>query len=305
MERWPDISALLASLEAQDYRRLETLLVVERSRELYESLSRLPLGDGERRVLWNDGEGGLSSNRNLGLESARGDVIAFVDDDVVLDRAWAGQVVGCFRDETVGGVTGPAYPLWLEPGMSWLPEEFHWLISCSSWADWPDVREVRNAWGHNMAFEREAMEAAGGFLTSLGLRGGKGPLGEDTEYSLRLRERSGKRIVYNPGAVTWHRVHPYRLSWRFVRERSFSMGQSRAMVERLFPGGEGADPLGTERALLGRIVGELLPRTLGGLARRPGRSCRTLALISVSLSWLAMGYLWGKLARPAGLETGS
>jgi cellulose synthase/poly-beta-1,6-N-acetylglucosamine synthase-like glycosyltransferase len=304
MERLPDIRALLASLDGQDYPWIETVLVVERSRELYEELRGLPATGTARRVLWNGGEGGLSSNRNVGLASAHGEVIAFVDDDVVVDRAWAGEVVRCFEDATVGGVTGPAYPLWLEAEMSWLPEEFHWLVSCSSWTDWPDLREVRNAWGHNMAFARAAIEAAGPFSTSLGLRGGGGPLAEDTEYSLRLRSRTGKRIVYNPRALTWHRVHPYRLSGRFVRERSFAMGQSRAMMERFFAPEGGDDALGTERQLLGRIVGGLLPRTLGGLARHPGRSSRRLSLILASLSWLAMGYAWGRVVPGPELEAG-
>ena len=296
MERLADIDGLLASLESQDYGRIETVVVVEKSRELYERLRGR--ADGRRRVVWNGGVGGLSSNRNLGLRESSGEVVAFVDDDVVLDRGWASQVVRCFGDGTVGGVTGPAYPLWTAPGMDWLPEEFHWLVSCSSWADWRDLREVRNAWGHNMAFERGAMEAAGPFATELGLRDGKGPLAEDTEFSLRLRARTGKRILYNPKAVSWHRVHPYRLSWRFIRERSFSMGQSRALMATFARGLETeGDTLESEQRLLRRILVRLLPRTLLGLVRRPGRSWRRLALTVGSLAWLALGYASGLVER--------
>jgi cellulose synthase/poly-beta-1,6-N-acetylglucosamine synthase-like glycosyltransferase len=297
MERLPDIEALLASLESQDYGALETVFVVEKSRELYESLRERANGGGSR-VVWNGGEGGLSSNRNLGLRESSGEVVAFVDDDVVLDGGWASAVARCFVDETVGGVTGPAYPLWAEEGMDWLPEEFHWLVSCSSWADWRDVREVRNAWGHNMAFQRGAMEAAGPFSTELGLRDGKGPLAEDTEFSLRLRARTGKRILYNPKAVSWHRVHPYRLSGRFVRERSYSMGQSRAMMATFARGLEpDAGALESEGRLLRRIVLRLLPATVLGLARRPRRSWRRLSLAVSSLAWLALGYAAGLIER--------
>lgn len=294
-ERLADIGDLLASLESQVYEPLETVVVVEKSAELYDSLRRL--ANGNRRVVWNDGEGGLSSNRNLGLRESSGDYVAFVDDDVVLDRTWASQVARCFADESVGGVTGPAYPLWTAPGMDWLPEEFHWLVSCSSWADWREVREVRNAWGHNMAFEREAMEAAGPFSTELGLRDGKGPLAEDTEFSLRLRARTGKRIVFNPNAVTWHRVHPYRLSGRFIRERSFSMGRSRAMMAEFARGLEAGEALESEQRLLRRILTRLLPATLLGLARRPRASWRRLSLAMSSLAWLSMGYASGLAER--------
>lgn len=299
--RLPDLFELLNSIEAQEYRALETVIVVEQSRDLYEALRRHIQTQGSRarnaRVLWNPEGNGLSSNRNLGIRDAKGDIIAFVDDDVVLAPDWAYQMMACFRDETVIGVTGSAVPLWLDHRMEWIPEEFHWLVSCSSWANWKEVREVRNAWGHSMAFRREAFQLAGSFLTTLGLRGAGGPLAEDAEFSLRVRAKTGKRILYNPHAVVWHRVHPYRVSWRYVRERSFSMGKSRALLRASYCGvQEGQSLLETEHDLLRRILTGLLPTILKGFLKQPVISWHQLCLTAVSLSFVTLGYTWGLLS---------
>jgi glycosyltransferase involved in cell wall biosynthesis len=54
---------------------------------------------------------GLSRARNIGARVARGDIIAFLDDDMVPDRGWLGALVEHFVDERVAAVTGPVLPL--------------------------------------------------------------------------------------------------------------------------------------------------------------------------------------------------
>ena len=40
---------------------------------------------------------GLSSARNAGLWAAEGDVVAFTDDDVIVDRRWIGRIAAASR----------------------------------------------------------------------------------------------------------------------------------------------------------------------------------------------------------------
>jgi glycosyltransferase involved in cell wall biosynthesis len=54
---------------------------------------------------------GLSFARNLGIRAARGEIIAFIDDDAIADRFWLEYLVEGFKDSSVGGVGGPVFDI--------------------------------------------------------------------------------------------------------------------------------------------------------------------------------------------------
>lgn len=292
MARVGDVFDLLDSLAVQRYQPLETIFVAEASRELFDCAAAYVSGRGLKgaRVLFNDGEPGLSAGRNVGIEAAAGEIIAFLDDDTVAFPDWAGEIVNACSGDSVVGVTGATCPLWDDPSMAWLPPELYWLISCTGWTGWDKPVEMRNAWGHNMAFRREAFRLCGLFDNRHGYQ--KGPFGEDNEFSLRARAKTGKRIVFSPRARVWHKVHPYRLSLRFVADRSFFIGRSRRQLRRACrQSGEHVRPLAPEMSLLGRIFSRLLPRIAGTLPRRPAVAGRQLLLTATSLGFLSLGFL--------------
>jgi cellulose synthase/poly-beta-1,6-N-acetylglucosamine synthase-like glycosyltransferase len=296
MDRLLDVRELLDSIAAQSYRPIETILVVQQARDLLEALYHYvgERQDANIRLYFNASKAGLSSSRNLGVREAEGDVLAFVDDDVIISPDWAEQVMATFADGTAIGMTGPALPLWQDESMRWLPDEFHWLISCTSWVNWETIRPVRNVWGHSMAFRREAFEQAGLFQTALGLRGLGGPVAEDSEFSLRVQVRTGKRLLYNPRAVVWHKVRPYRLGWRYIAQRSYWIGRSRHLLTRAYAGDENA--LKPEMELLKRILGNLPRRIARTVLHHPTTAWQQFLLTVWSLSFVSIGYLSGLLS---------
>ncbi len=291
MDRLEDILGLLDSVKAQTYSNFETIFVAERSVEL---LNRVRAYASEKdalnlKVIFNDGEMGLSAARNLALKEAKGDIIAFVDDDVVLFPDWAEEMVKAYEDDSIIGVTGPAFPLWEDESMSWFPEEFYWIISCTAWCDWNEMREVRNAWGMNMSFLREAFDKCGPFLNEFGFH--KGPMAEDNEFSLRVRSQTEKSIVYSPRVRLWHRVHKYRLSRKFIKERAYWIGHSRRMMKKLYPESDkGSDLLSQEHQLLKRIFTRLFPSILSGLFKNPVIAWRKLRVTATALTFVTLGY---------------
>ena len=92
-----------------------------------------------------------------------------------------------------------------------------------------------------MAFRREAFEAIGGLLD---LSGYHKPVAEDLEFSLRLKKMTRKRIAFCKEAFVWHRVHPYRVTWRFIGQRSRHIGASRYVLTKL------GVPMDREKSLL-------------------------------------------------------
>ena len=303
VERLADLTALLDSLALQSYRNFETILVLEKSRELLEKvteLSKLKDYNG-LKILFNAGTGGASEARNIGIREAGGDILAFIDDDAVASPGWLASVVETFaKNSGAVGVTGPILPIWESNRLAWLPEEFYWIVSCMPAR--AEVFEVRNAWGNNMCFRREAFHKSGLFLTSLGARGGgiggKHELvGEDTEFCLRARRTCGKSIVCSPPAVVLHRAYAYRFKNSFVARRAYWEGYTKAIFKKSLNGmPEGT--LNVEHRLLGRILFRLLPLTLMSFFRHPARSARRLMLITIALAGIATGYARGAVSGP-------
>ncbi|MCL0041190.1 glycosyltransferase [Dehalococcoidia bacterium] len=323
-ERLGDIYELLNSIKAQSYPDIETIFIAERSPELYERVKeygeeifRDPVETGRDsveikspnldeaqpisknlpfNVLFNYSELGASAARNLGIKQAKGDIIAFVDDDVVLFPDWAEEMIKTYEDDSIIGVTGPAFPLWEDESMAWLPEEFYWIISCTAWLGSERTTEVRNVWTMNASFRRQAFDMGGLFNTSIGphqgsMTGRQTELSEDVELSLRIKQKTGKRIVYNPQVKVWHKVYKYRLYWKYIVQWSYWMGLSKYKLKTLYPKvNKDEDPISQEHQLLKRIFTRLFPNILRGFFSNPIIAWRKLMVTVTALTFVTLGY---------------
>ena len=295
-ERLKDINELLDSLAAQTYKNTETLIVAERSVELADSIKKYIADKGypNMRVLFNEGEWGSYPSRNLAIGEARGDIIAFVDDDALPFPNWVEQTVKVYdEDSSVAGVTGPILPLWQDKSMKWFPRELYWVFSCT-YRTFAERTEVRNGFCTNLSFRREAFDSCGLFKSSLVGEGwGKSdwqqPAAQETELCLRVKKGTGKRIVYDPGVGVRHKVYGYRLSSRFLARRGYWEGYAKAMLNRWY-NPEDETVLATEYELLRLILFKLLLRTVGRLFRRPATAWRQLWAFIIVLSGVAGGY---------------
>jgi len=237
-ERIDDIFDLLDSIKTQTYPNVETIFVAEKSKELlekvktYAQVKQIP----NLKVIFNDGEPGLSVARNLGVNNSHGDIIGFTDDDAVLFPDWAEHVVKSLENKDTIGVTGSAFPLWEDDSLKWLPEEFYWLVSCIAWTGWKEAHSVRGAFGANMAFRKEAFSQTCQFSTNAGFADGHRdkPISEDIEFSLRLKKRTGKAIVFDPKARVWHRVLKRRLNFSYIVQRAHHIGSTRRIIRRYY-----------------------------------------------------------------------
>lgn len=287
LERLNDISDLLTSVSNQTFADFEVVIVLEGSK-LFEQVKKL-VSERKMRdvsVLINEGKKGLSEGRNLGITHSKGEIIAFADDDVVLAPNWAEELLQTFSDKSIVAVTGSAYPLWDDPSKSWLPTELDWLLSCTGWCDrlhWAEMRQIRNVWGMNMAFRREAFDTCGLFPTIFGYH--RGAMGEDLGFSMMVRKRTRKRIVFNRKVQVLHKVHGYRLSWGFMAERSFWIGRSKRMLERQYSSSMDEDLLSSEKDLLVQIAIQM-PRILKNLRKA---SVTIIVLLFVGLGFLLPG----------------
>jgi glucosyl-dolichyl phosphate glucuronosyltransferase len=242
MDRFKDVCELLDSIKVQTFESenepftIETIFIAERSIELYDKLKVYgdQIGLSYFRVQYSSEKLGLAGARNLGAKKATGDIIAFIDDDVILFPDWAQQMVKSYGYGSPIGVTGAAFPRWQDKKLDWLPKNFYWLISCTDWIGWDKVTEARTLWGMNMSLHKEAFRKAS-FIQSVGHRDlflgyREPPIPEDMEFSLRIKRATGRKLLFNPGVRVWHKVYSYRLNIRFVASRSRHIGLSRRLL---------------------------------------------------------------------------
>ncbi|GAA2748159.1 MULTISPECIES: glycosyltransferase family 2 protein [Kitasatospora] len=295
LDRWDDLRAAVTSVSGQRRPPAELLVVVDHCPELARrTLSDLP----GTRVLANREQRGLSGARNTGVAAARGEVVAFLDDDAEAGPDWTDRLLAAYRDPEVLGVGGHVQARWDDGRPSWFPPEFDWVVGCSYTGLPHDGGQVRNLIGANMSFRRADVVAAGGFRLDLG-RVGTRPLGcEETELCIRMSaRRPGSVLRYEPAATVRHHVPAQRATWSYFAARCFAEGRSKAAMSRR----TGRSPaLASERTYLRHVVPTALVRALRH------RQLRTAAALVGGVVTTVAGYGVGLLkARVAAAGPGA
>ena len=175
---------------------------------------------------------GLSRARNRGVEHARGDVIAFLDDDAEACPSWARRHLDAFDDDAVVATGGRIVLDWPVARPSWLPPHQESMYSGLDLGDdTTDFEPPRFPFGANMAVRRSVFDSIGGFSTQLGRTGRNLVSGEERELFDRVRQHGG-RILYLPDASVSHHVLPDRLGRRWLLRRLYDEGRSKVILDR-------------------------------------------------------------------------
>jgi GT2 family glycosyltransferase len=151
----------------------------------------------DARYVAHEASKGLNGARNTGIDSARADLLVFVDDDVAVQPGWLDALIAADAgaDADVGVLTGPIRARF----------EDHRLRSCgredppiTTQDHGPNDRDVATAWGANMTVRRAAIARAGRFDETREL------YGDEQEWQGRLLAAGG-RIRYVAAAALEHR----------------------------------------------------------------------------------------------------
>ena len=295
LHRWAMLEAAVESVLAQTPPAAEVMVIVDHCPDL--ALRARAAFDGRTvQVLESDGPPGLSGARNCGTRAARGDVVAFLDDDAEATAGWLAAHVARYADDVaVLAVGGHIEPVWESGEPRWFPATFRWVVGCSYEGQPVAAAPVRNPIGANMSFRRDVLTAVGGFAVPLGRVGANPRGGEETELSIRaVRLFPDEHVMLDPDAVVRHWVPEQRSTWSYFVRRCWAEGRSKADLRRMLVS---AEPLGTERS----YVRDTLRRAaVAGLADAFGRRdvgpLLQSAAILVGLSVTVGGYVRGAAA---------
>lgn len=225
----------LSSLKCQELfdGEYEVLIVDNDPTKSAQSVVTPFLASDSRFHYFNETNLGLSHARNRGIKEAKGDFIAFVDDDALVCATWCRRIFHAFQSvkPMPSAVGGPIYP-WVDrdtPG--WFSEE----LEIRTWGKKSGFLQGARAKvgfsGSNMAFPKRTLESIGGFDPSFGLKGAVLCMGEDTELFSRLYSQS-HNFWYDPEIIVKHYVSDEALSINSRILRWYQNGVCRGRLER-------------------------------------------------------------------------
>lgn len=159
-------------------------------------------------------EQGKSIALNAGVAQARGEIIAFTDDDVLIHQDWLANLKRTFDEVDCSAVAGKVIPRWNHPKPDWLKMEGQFAVTNFDHGDEP--KEIRiPPIGANSAFRKDIFREHGLFRLDLGPNGSRHAITcEDWEFGERLI-RAGEKIAYCPTAIVYHPVDPDRTTKRY------------------------------------------------------------------------------------------
>ena len=197
---------------------------IDQTQEVAESFCRRYPG---RFRYTSESQQGLSYARNTGVREARGQILAFTDDDVTVDPKWLQNLTAFLHSGEWAGAGGRIIPLWPGPLPGWLStDDPHTMGAFVAFDLGTGAGPLaRPPYGANMAFRREAFEKYGGFRVDLGRSGNNLQGREDIEFANRLLA-GGEQLRYEPCAVVQHPVPKGRMRKGFVLRWWFWYGYS-------------------------------------------------------------------------------
>lgn len=228
---------------------------------------------------------GLDHARNRAIQEARGNLIVFADDDILVKPNWLAQLVvplladHARRIGAIGGEVIPVFPDGLPP---WVAE---WHAPLAFRPDTGPLDAKHSPMGANLAVPRWVFEQVGPFSTALDRTGKNLFGGGDAELIRRVRA-AGLEVWFAPDAAVKHQMPASRTTFRYAARHAFDSARSR-VVDRAAQGGAQGYLLSRWLANALKAVAFTLLAGLNAVVFRTGGAKQALVR-----AWRACGYLY-------------
>jgi glucosyl-dolichyl phosphate glucuronosyltransferase len=292
LENYSNLIETLASIFSQTLHPGEIIVVVDGNKGLYEKISADYCNQKMIETILLEKNRGISEARNAGILKAKGDILAFIDDDAVADKDWLKELASVYQEHQAMAAGGKILPCWTNgTNPNYLPEELYWLVGVTNigFAE-EKIVEVRNTFGPNMSFKKEVFQKAGLFNHGFGFSGSGLVQAEEPEMSLRMKKHFGKGVIYNPGAIVYHKISPSKLRIGVLVKRAFFQGYSKALLKKAEVV---ENSLKIEGSYLRFLLFKRIPARLFRI-NHPAEIKKGCILIIVVLG-VGLGYIYGRM----------
>lgn len=225
-DRSDDVALCLSALASQMPGRADELILVDSCSAPQHAEALASLASAYRANLIRLETPGHSLARNAALAAARGEWIAYLDDDALAFPDWLTSLHRVIENggrdlAAVGGLTEPAWPDGAKPEQ--VSPRWVFFLSCIQDKARRSSKDGAKVCGANLAFRRDALHSVGGFRNELGRIGGRLTGGEET-LAVRLLVRGGYDVIYDPTVRVKHRIPRERLAVEWIRKRAYWEG---------------------------------------------------------------------------------
>ena len=216
----PYLVECLEAIERQTYKNFEIILVSDYKIDLsYPKLRQKYFGHYV----------GPAEKRDIGAKMAKGEILAFIDDDAYPSTNWLASMVPHFSKCNIAGVGGPGVT---PPGVTWQEEASGWASASPIGAGMyryrflPDKKQFVDDYpSMNLAVRKTDFDKVGGYDSNFWP-------GEDTKLCLDLTHKLGKKIVYDPKVKVFH--HRRRILVPHLHQNG-NFGIHRGFFARILP----------------------------------------------------------------------
>ena len=228
---------------------------------------------------------GLDHGRNRAIAEARGEILLFADDDILVRPDWIAQMVVPLladHERRIGAVGGEVIPVFPDGLPDWVRE---WHAPLDFRPDAGPIGPRQSPMGANLALPRWVFEKLGPFHTALDRAAGNYFSGGDSEMIRRVRA-AGLEVWFAPGAAVRHQMPASRTTFRYAARHAFDSARSRVMDRAGQPGAAGYFA-GRFAGNAGKAAGFGILAAANGLIGRTGAAKKAAVR-----AWRSCGYLY-------------
>ena len=164
---------------------------------------------------------GISHARNLSFKVCKGDFLAFVDDDAVINKNWLESLLNELKTQNQNIVYGgPIYPKFETEPEKWIDKNYFVRKFKETDGFLGTIKSKEGFSGGNMCISKNLFLKSNKFNTEIGMTGGNLGLGEEPDFFYKLVKNNKEVKLYNISEMSiTHSEASYKLEKEYLRDR--------------------------------------------------------------------------------------